>query len=83
MTWFAICLPLMAVGVAIATVPLAFATHHQHRYGPHGSSPRLQEEQATPPSSRARTGANWTDVLTAPQWSWTKRSTTAPFTPPL
>lgn len=43
MAWLAICLPLMALGVAVATVPLAYATHHQHTYGPHGSDPRRRE----------------------------------------
>jgi hypothetical protein len=39
MAWLAICLPLMAIGVAIAIIPLVFATHHQHKYGHHGSHP--------------------------------------------
>jgi hypothetical protein len=33
MVWLALCLPLMIVGIAIATVPLIHAFHHQHRYG--------------------------------------------------
>ena len=33
MTWLAICLPLMVIGLAIATVPIVYAMHHQHRYG--------------------------------------------------
>jgi hypothetical protein len=39
MVWLAICLPLMLVGIAIATVPLAYACSHQHRYGSHGADP--------------------------------------------
>jgi hypothetical protein len=31
MAWVAIWIPLMAVGVAIAIIPLVFATHHQHK----------------------------------------------------
>ncbi len=33
MAWLAICLPLMIIGIAIATVPIIYAMHHQHRYG--------------------------------------------------
>jgi len=32
MYWLVICLPLMIIGVAIATVPLLLATHHQHKH---------------------------------------------------
>ncbi len=52
MSWIAICVPLMVVGIAIATVPLAVACHHQHKYGTHGSNPHALEatrQQATAP----------------------------------
>ncbi len=60
MAWFAICLPLMVVGVAIATVPLAYATHHQHRYGHHGSDPHRRDAPGSVPSSAASVGSNLT-----------------------
>ncbi len=60
MAWLAICLPLMAVGVAIATVPLVFATHHQHRYGHHGSDPHRRSAPGSVPTSTATIDSNWT-----------------------
>jgi hypothetical protein len=59
-TWIAICLPLMAVGVGIATVPLLFATHHQHTYGPHGSDPLRRDAPGSVPTSAAAQESNWT-----------------------
>ena len=47
MAWIAIWIPLMAVGVAVATVPLVFATHHQYKYGHHGSYPDRPTAQGT------------------------------------
>jgi len=47
MAWLAICVPLMVVGVAVATVPLAYATHHQHTYGHHGSDPHRRAASRT------------------------------------
>jgi len=38
----AICVPVMIVAVAIATVPIIWAIHHHHRYGS-GEKPRPQE----------------------------------------
>jgi hypothetical protein len=43
MNWITVCVPLMLVGVAIATVPLLCACHHQHKYGTHGSDPHPRE----------------------------------------
>jgi hypothetical protein len=43
MNWLAVCLPLMVVGVAIATVPLIYACRHQHKYGTQGSDPHRRE----------------------------------------
>jgi hypothetical protein len=43
MSWIAVVVPLMVVGVAVATVPLAYACHHQHKYGAHGSDPHRRE----------------------------------------
>ncbi len=60
MAWFAICLPLMAVRVAIATVPLVFATHHQQRYGHHGSGPHRQGEPGSVPTRPATGDSHWT-----------------------
>ncbi len=60
MAWFAICLPLMAIGVAIATVPLAYATHHQHRYGHHGSDPHCRGATGTAAMSTGQSGSDWT-----------------------
>jgi hypothetical protein len=62
MAWVAICLPFMAVGVVIATVPIIFATHHQHKYGHHGSYPDRQTAQGT---ATASTG----DLTLCPQCS--------------
>ena len=53
MAWVAIWIPLMAVGVAIAIIPLVVATHHQHKYGHHGSYPDRQTAQSTAPTSTA------------------------------
>jgi hypothetical protein len=53
MAWIAIWIPLMAVGVAIAIIPLVFATHHQYKYGHHGSYPDGQTAQSTAPTSTA------------------------------
>jgi hypothetical protein len=39
MNWVAVCIPLMVLGVAIATLPLAYGCYHQHKYGTHGSNP--------------------------------------------
>jgi hypothetical protein len=51
MAWLAICIPLMLIGVLIAVVPLCFATHHQYKYGHHGSYPDRQTTQTTAPTS--------------------------------
>ena len=32
MDWLVVCLPLMLVGIAIASVPLLLATHRQHKH---------------------------------------------------
>lgn len=53
MAWVAIWIPLMAVGVVIATIPLVFATHHQYKYGHHGSYPDRQTAQSTAATSIA------------------------------
>lgn len=70
MAWFAICLPLMTVRVALAMAPLFFATHHQHRYGPHESDPRTgwAHRAACQPHPRHSTPTG-PCVPTAPQWS--------------
>ena len=60
MTWIAYCLPLMAVGIAIATVPLLFATHHQHTYGHHGSDPHRRRAPGSVPTATAAQDSNWT-----------------------
>jgi hypothetical protein len=54
MSWLAICIPFMLVGVAVATLPLAYATHHQHRYGPNNSDPQRRKaprQAALPPGT--------------------------------
>ena len=33
MIWIALCLPLMVLGLAIATIPIIWAMIHEHRYG--------------------------------------------------
>ena len=33
MIWIALCLPLMVLGLAIATIPIIWAIIHEHRYG--------------------------------------------------
>jgi hypothetical protein len=58
MAWLAICLPLMALAVAVATVPLAYATHHQHKYGPQGSDPHSREAQRAAAASNGRVGSH-------------------------
>ena len=58
MAWLAICIPLMLIGVLIAVVPLCFATHHQHKYGHHGSypdSPQTERASALPPTAGVST----------------------------
>ena len=50
MAWLAICIPLMLIGVLIAVIPLCFATHHQHKYGHHGSYPDQRTMQSTAPT---------------------------------
>ncbi len=49
MLWIALCLPLMIVGVAIATLPLAWAIAHEHRTSSSTSSSTLPDHQV--PSS--------------------------------
>ncbi len=58
MAWLAICLPLMAVGIAIATLPLAYATHHQHTYGHHGSDPLRRGSPRTAATSPEQMGSH-------------------------
>ena len=41
MIWIALCLPLMVLGVAIATIPIVWAMIHEHRYGS-AEKPRLK-----------------------------------------
>jgi hypothetical protein len=53
MAWLAICIPLMLVGVLIAIIPLCFATHHQHKYGHHGSYPDRQTARRSAATSTA------------------------------
>jgi hypothetical protein len=60
MAWLAICLPVMAVGVAIATVPLAIATRHQHKYGHHGSNPHHRGVAASAPAPMPTSDPGWT-----------------------
>ena len=60
MFWLAISVPLMVVAVGVATVPLAIATHHQQKYGHHGSRPRPAVASEAP-----RTPATgWSSSLT-------------------
>ena len=41
MHWLVICLPLMIIGIAVATVPLLLVTRHQHEHDLHeGPRPR-------------------------------------------
>ena len=56
MSWIAICVPLMVVGVAIATVPLAYGCYHQHKYGSHGSDPHSREASRIPATSPGQIG---------------------------
>ena len=58
MAWLAICVPLMALGVAVATIPLAYATHHQHTYGHHGSDPYHRGASRTAASSPGQTASH-------------------------
>jgi len=48
MIWIALCLPLMIVGVAIATLPLIWAMVHERRFG---SGDRPGGDLAAPMSS--------------------------------
>jgi len=41
MIWIALCLPLMVLGLAIATMPIIWAMIHEHRYGS-AEKPRLK-----------------------------------------
>ena len=58
MSWLAICIPFMVVGVAVATLPLAYATHHQHRYGPNSSDPQRRKAPRTAAMSRGAIGSS-------------------------
>ena len=60
MAWLAICLPVMAIGVLIATVPLIYAMHHQHRYGAHGIDPNRRGALGSEAATTATIGSNWT-----------------------
>lgn len=58
MAWLAICLPLMVVGVTIATAPLVYACHHQHRHGTHGSDPYSREATRAAATSAEKIGSH-------------------------
>lgn len=58
MSWLAICIPLMVLAVAVATVPLAYATHHQHTYGHHGSDPYRRDAPRSAATSPGPIGAS-------------------------
>ena len=60
MAWLAICLPLMVVGIAIATVPVLYATHHQHRYDHHEPDPHRRGALGSVPTSTATVDSDWT-----------------------
>jgi hypothetical protein len=60
MDWVAVCVPLMVLGVAIATIPVLYATHHQHRYGHHESDPHRRGAPSSMPASAATTASQWT-----------------------
>jgi hypothetical protein len=60
MFWLAISVPLMVVAVGVATVPLAIATHHQQKYGHHGSRPRPEVATETPRTHAADWSSSWT-----------------------
>ena len=60
MAWLAVCIPLMVVGVAVATVPLAFGTHHQQKYGHHGTRPVPQEPSGSLLTPSAISSSNLT-----------------------
>jgi len=53
MAWLAFCIPLMLIAVLIAVIPLCFATHHQHKYGHHGSYPDPQVARGSAVTSTA------------------------------
>jgi hypothetical protein len=64
MAWLSICLPLMIIGIAIATIPLIYAIHHQHRYGLE-SKPRPNTQH----NIAVREGQNGAGLLICPECS--------------
>jgi hypothetical protein len=73
MSWIAVCIPLMVIGVLVATVPLGIGMRHQHKYGTHGSRPQVDVSRpqetptirpastsVTPPSPASVFSASWT-----------------------
>ena len=60
MSWIAVCVPLMVIGVAIATVPLVYATHHQHRYGHHEADPQRRAATYAVGTSSGLSNSDWT-----------------------
>jgi hypothetical protein len=50
MIWIALCVPLMILGIAVATVPIIVAMVHEHRYGNAGR-PRFKRPEVRAPLS--------------------------------
>ena len=65
MTWIAICIPLMIIAIAVATVPLVWAMVHQHRYGSSDGPRRSGTEASIRPTSMAPAASNVCTVCSA------------------
>ena len=59
MVWLAICLPVMIIGVAIATVPLIYGTYHQHKHDLH-EGPRPWAGPVTRLNPTVHDSPSWT-----------------------
>jgi hypothetical protein len=59
MDWLVVCLPLMLVGIAIASVPLLLATYRQHNHEPH-EGPRPVVGTVPPVQLAVHDTASWT-----------------------
>ena len=59
MVWLAICLPVMIIGVAIATVPVLHGTFHHREDGPR-EGPRPRTGPVTRLSPTVHDSSRWT-----------------------
>ena len=59
MDWLILCIPLMIVGIAVATVPLVVMTRHQHKHDLH-EGPRPLAGPVTRLNPTVHDSSSWT-----------------------